>query len=177
METFDWRPPTLSYCEKMKSKPLRGTTLKARWQTPTPTRRGQHITHAHSHSTRSISSHGPLFGPFGPYQHGVATVTTRLCLAPRYVAASRVIHRFFFFCMYVVMPYMCHAHEAQKGWDGCAHAWCFGHTGLVLVCVTLLWLFFFEGSMRLITAVKLQAHLSGKCSPLSKFYSWLLNSN
>ena len=35
---------------------------------------GQHITHAHNHFTRSISSHGQLFQPFGSHQHGVANI-------------------------------------------------------------------------------------------------------
>ena len=48
--------------------------IKARLHTLTPTRCGQHITHAHNHFTRSISSHGQLFRPFGPHQHGVANI-------------------------------------------------------------------------------------------------------
>ena len=35
---------------------LKETAIKARWHTRTPTRCGQHITHAHNHFTRSISS-------------------------------------------------------------------------------------------------------------------------
>ena len=35
-------------------------TIKAGWHTLTPTRCGQHITYAHNHFTRSISSHGQL---------------------------------------------------------------------------------------------------------------------
>ena len=38
---------------------LKLTTIKARWHTLTPTRCGQHITHAHNHFTRSIRD-GPL---------------------------------------------------------------------------------------------------------------------
>ena len=76
------------------SWPSFSKTIKARWHTLTPTRCGQHITHAHNHFTRSISSHGQLFRPFGPHQHGVANIPGGLVLA----CVILLLLLFFFFC-------------------------------------------------------------------------------